>query len=70
MLLAQIGKVYHFVSGWVDSQCKVFYQFGKFEVVAKLPNTASQGIWPAHWLLPTCEHPCRSVPASCCWPVG
>jgi hypothetical protein len=44
------GTVYHYTSGRVDTNGKFSQLYGKFEVRARLPKT--QGMWPAHWLLP------------------
>ncbi|HEX9780420.1 MAG TPA: family 16 glycosylhydrolase [bacterium] len=40
-----------YTSGLVETKGKFAQAFGRFEVRAKLPG--GQGIWPAHWLLPT-----------------
>ncbi len=39
-----------YTSGRLETGGKFSQAFGRFEVRAKLPKT--QGIWPAHWLLP------------------
>ena len=39
-----------YTSGLVETKGKFSFQFGRVEVRAKLPKT--QGIWPAHWMLP------------------
>ncbi|OQW96640.1 MAG: hypothetical protein BWK77_04070 [Verrucomicrobia bacterium A1] len=39
-----------YTSGLVETKGKFAQAFGRFEIRAKLPR--SQGIWPAHWLLP------------------
>ena len=31
-------KLYNWTSGWVDTMGKVFHQYGRFEIRAKLPN--------------------------------
>lgn len=39
-----------YCSGLVETKGKFSFQYGRVEVRAKLPGT--QGLWPAHWLLP------------------
>ena len=39
-----------YTSGLVETKGKFAQAYGRFEIRAKLPHT--QGIWPAHWLLP------------------
>ena len=48
----QNGSWRHFdyTSGLVDTRDRFAFTYGRVEVRAKLPHT--QGIWPAHWMLP------------------
>lgn len=39
-----------YTSGLVDTQGKLYWKYCKVELRARLPKT--QGIWPAHWMLP------------------
>lgn len=55
------GQVFNFTSGWVDTQNKLAWQYGRFEVRAQLPGPGATGTWPAHWLLPASDQ---------CWPMG
>jgi len=41
---------HNYTSCWVDTQDKVFFRGGRFEVRARLPW--GKGMWPAHWLMP------------------
>ena len=52
---------YNYSSGWIDTQGKVYPKFGKISVRARLPDSQSFGVWPAHWLMPE---------PAVCWPVG
>jgi len=49
---------YQYTSGWVDTRNKVWQQYGKFEIYAKLPY--GKGLWPAHWMMPN---------DNSCWPT-
>ncbi|MCM8814231.1 MAG: family 16 glycosylhydrolase [Candidatus Omnitrophica bacterium] len=39
-----------YTSGLVETRGKASWQYGRFEIRAKLP--AGKGLWPAHWMLP------------------
>lgn len=41
---------WNYTSGLVESKQRFVTAYGRVEVCAKLPGT--QGIWPAHWMLP------------------
>jgi beta-glucanase (GH16 family) len=55
------GELFHFTSGWLDTQAAAAFQYGRFEVSAKLPAQSATGVWPAHWLMPQSDQ---------CWPTG
>ena len=56
-----ITDIFHFTSGWVDTQHKLSQKYGRFEANCSLPPKNVTGIWPAFWLLPEHKH---------CWPTG
>jgi beta-glucanase (GH16 family) len=58
--ISPTGKLYNFVSGWVDTANKVEFTYGLHEARIKLPKELS-GVWPAYWLVDDIAH---------CWPVG
>ncbi|RMF84949.1 MAG: glycosyl hydrolase family protein [Planctomycetota bacterium] len=43
-------RQFDYTSGLVDTRDRFAFTYGRVEVRAKLPST--QGIWPAHWMLP------------------
>jgi len=54
------NKPYNFTSGWVDTNGKVDFLYGKIEADIKLPKE-NAGVWPAWWLVQD---------ATNCWPKG
>ena len=53
-----LQKGYNYTSGWIDSQGKFEYTYGRWEIFAQLPK--GKGMWPAHWM----------DSATVCWPLG
>jgi beta-glucanase (GH16 family) len=52
------NKPYNFTSGWVDTNGKVEFLYGKIEADIKLPKE-NQAVWPAWWLV---------ADSTYCWP--
>jgi beta-glucanase (GH16 family) len=62
---------YNYTSGRINSQCRMFYTYGKFEFRLKPPAATVSGLWPAVWMLGNVigEAPrCPSAGASQGWP--
>lgn len=45
----------YFSSGWVDTDEKFSFTYGKIEIRGKLPY--GKGLWPAYWLVPSSMWP-------------
>lgn len=56
------GETYNYTSSKLITQGKQSWQYGRFEIMAKLPE--GQGMWPAIWMMPEDE------PFYGTWPVG
>jgi beta-glucanase (GH16 family) len=62
---------YNYTSGRINSQCRMFYTYGKFEFRLKPPAATVSGLWPAVWMLGNVvgESPrCPSAGAVVGWP--
>jgi beta-glucanase (GH16 family) len=56
--------MYHYTSGWVDSNFLFGQHEGRWEVRAKLPSPSRRAIWPAIWLMNCGSSPLSSSPSS------
>jgi beta-glucanase (GH16 family) len=62
---------YQYTSVRLNSQCRMFYTYGKFEFRLKPPAATVSGLWPAVWMLGnnSSEAPrCPSAGAAVGWP--